>query len=103
MPLGSAIILVVIIGGLLFLAVWLSRYKMNKAVKQVIKIFREKGALDPGSANFRKELGLLSLREQSFVDRAFKPRDYKVMENIIFRSKPCNLLKLRRSFNPHQD
>jgi len=78
LPLGSAILLVAIIGGLLFFAMWLSRYKMNKAVKQIIEIFREKGALDPGSAMSRRELGLLSLKEQSFAERALKPRDYKV-------------------------
>lgn len=78
MPVGSAILLVVIIGGLFAFGIWLSRYKMEKALKRVVETFREKEALDPGNAKTRKELGLLSLAEQSLWERSFKPRDYRV-------------------------
>jgi len=76
LPLGS-ILLLVVLGGLLLIGIWFAKYRMKRTLQKVIKIFRENGALDPGSAKSRKELGLQSLAERGFFERAFKRRDDK--------------------------
>lgn len=55
----------------------LLRFFMDRAIRGVIKTFREKGALDPVNAKPKSELGLKSSAETSFIDGLFKMRDYK--------------------------
>jgi len=76
LPLGS-ILIVVILGGLLLLGICFARYRMKRTVQKVIKMFRENNALDPDSAKSKEELGLRSIAERSFFERAFKLRDDK--------------------------
>jgi len=53
------------------------RFFMNRAIRRVIKTFREKDALDPANAKTKSELGLKSSAETRFTDGLFKMRDYK--------------------------
>lgn len=55
----------------------LMRFFMDRAIRQVIKTFREKDALDPANARTKSELGLKSSAETRFTDGLFKMRDYK--------------------------
>lgn len=62
------------IGWLLFLAFYIPKIMMKRAVLQVIKIFRKSSSLCSQSPKGVEELGL---QDPDFVDRLFKPRDYK--------------------------
>lgn len=70
----NTFIFILVIIGLLVLAFFLSRMRMKRSLQQVIKIFREKGALDPHNAMTKEELGITP---QSIIERMYKVRDYK--------------------------
>ncbi len=70
----NTIIFILFIIGLLVLAFFLSRMRMKRSLQQVLKIFREKGALDHHNAMTREELGITP---QSIIERMYKVRDYK--------------------------
>ena len=59
---------------LLILAYYYSKYRMNKAIKEVIRIFRVKNALDDESARTKEELGLMP---PGILMRLMRQRDYK--------------------------
>jgi len=59
---------------LLLAAFFYSKYRMKKALREVIKIFRVKKALDKDSAKTREELGLVP---PSLLTRMMSQRDYK--------------------------
>jgi len=71
------VILLLFVAALVGLGFLLLRFMMDRAIKQVIKTFREKGALDPENAKTGPELGLKSASETKITDGIFKPRDYK--------------------------
>ncbi len=71
------VIFILIIVALIGLGVLLLRFMMGRALKQVIRIFREKEALDPESAKTGNELGLKTSSETKLTDGMFKLRDYK--------------------------
>lgn len=68
------ILLFCIIIVLLIAAFFYSRYRMKKALREVINIFRLKEALDEDSAKTREELGLVP---PSLLTRMMSQRDYK--------------------------
>jgi biopolymer transport protein ExbB/TolQ len=68
------LLLLCIILLLLVLAYFYSKYRMNKAIEEVIKIFRLKKALDNDSAKTKEELGLMP---PSILMRMMRQRDYK--------------------------
>ena len=65
-----ALLFIVMIAAFLFIP----RFMVRRAMRQVIARFREHRALDPQSAKTQGELGLNPL---SFVQRMASPRDYK--------------------------
>lgn len=71
------VFLLLMIIALVGLGYLLLRFLMNRALRQVIKAFRGKGALDPENAKTGHELGLKSTSETKLTDGIFKPRDYK--------------------------
>ncbi len=75
LPPLSLVLLAVILVGLIALGIALAKYKMKKATAEVIEIFRVQQALDPYNAKTKQELGLAP---KGILERAFKPRDYKV-------------------------
>ena len=79
------VILLLIIVVLIGLGVLLLRFMMNRALRQVIRTFREKGALGPESAKAGYELGLKSASETKLTDGMLKTRDYKpyVLDSLI--------------------
>jgi hypothetical protein len=66
-----AILLIVL---LLLGAVYLSRFLIKKAMRDVVSVFRRRGALNPKGALTAEDLGLVKGR---FTDRMFRVRDYK--------------------------
>ena len=50
------------------------RWRMKRAVRQVIRIFRERNAVDSKNARTIEELGLMP---RGMVESLFKGRDYK--------------------------
>ena len=79
----AVIIIVLALVLLLVLAIYGSRFMLNRAIKKVIKAFRENNALSAGKALLPEELGLV--RRTLFQFNAF--RDYR----------PWALEMLRRS------
>ncbi len=73
----SSLYLILVIAGMLGLGLLLLRFLMDRAIRQVIKAFREKEALDPEHAKTKSELGLKSASQAKLVGGFFKPRDYK--------------------------
>jgi|LSQX01.1.fsa_nt_gb hypothetical protein len=59
---------------ILGVGVFLSRLLMVKAIKEIIRIFFNSGALDAQTAKTREELGIVP---QSFLERMYRIRDYK--------------------------
>ena len=55
-------------------AVYLSRFLIKKAMRDVVAVFRRRGALDPKTALTGEDLGLVKAK---LMDRMFKVRDYK--------------------------
>lgn len=68
------ILLLLIILLLLVVAYFYSKYRMNKAIKEVIRIFRKKNALDNDGAKTKEELGLMP---PGILMRLMRQRDYK--------------------------
>ncbi len=68
------VIFIIVILALLVLAIFLSRMRMKRSLQQVLRIFREKGALDSQNAKTKEELGITP---QSVIERMYKVRDYK--------------------------
>ena len=58
------------------------RWRINRAVRQVVRIFRDNNALDTKTAKTVDELGL---RPQRIIDGLLKSRDYKpyALTNLI--------------------
>lgn len=59
---------------LLGIGILLSRLLMVRAIKEIIRIFFNSGALDAQNAKTREELGIVP---QSFLERMYRIRDYK--------------------------
>lgn len=66
----ALLLIVVLLAG----AVYLSRFLIKKAMRDVVSVFRRRGALTPKGALTAEELGLVKGR---FTDRMFRVRDYK--------------------------
>ena len=62
-----------VIGALLAGAIYLSRFLIKKAMRDVVSVFRRRGALNPKTALTGQELGLVKGR---LMDRMFRARDY---------------------------
>lgn len=52
----------------------LPQFMMRRAIKAVIKIFRQHNAIGPKNAKSAEELGL---QQKGMIDRMMRPRDYK--------------------------
>ncbi|MGI6317722.1 MAG: hypothetical protein ACOX1I_09495 [Dethiobacteria bacterium] len=59
---------------ILGIGILLSRLLMVRAIKEIIRIFFNSGALDAQNAKTREELGIVP---QSFLERMYRIRDYK--------------------------
>lgn len=70
-------LLFLLFAALIGLGLLLLRLMMDRAIKAVIKTFREKGALDAENAKSGSELGLKAISETRMIDGIFKTRDYK--------------------------
>lgn len=70
----QSIILILIILGMLAVAFFYSRFRMKKALREVIKIFRETDALNHVNAKTKEELGLMP---PGLLMRLIGQRDYK--------------------------
>ena len=69
------IVLIVLVVILMLVAMFIiPQWRMRRAVKQVIRIFREQGAIDAKSARTVIELGLKS---RNMMEGMFKGRDYR--------------------------
>jgi hypothetical protein len=71
----TALILILIIVVGLVGAVYLSRFKLKRAMRLVVFVFRTGGATSPKTAKTLEELGL-AVRGGLF-NNMFKPRDYR--------------------------
>jgi len=71
----NSIIFIVILFVLLLVAMFfIPRWRLKRAIRQVVKIFREHSAIDRRSAKTIDELGL---RPRGMVEGMFRGRDYK--------------------------
>ena len=71
----NTIIFIVLIIVVLLLAMFIvPRWRLKRAIRQVIRIFRENNAVDTRTAKTIDELGL---RPRSMIEGMFKGRDYK--------------------------
>lgn len=68
------LIMILVIAALVAAAVLTSRYLVRKAVRNVVALFRERGATSPKSATTAEELGLV---KAGLIDGMFKVRDYR--------------------------
>ena len=59
---------------ILGIGILLSRLLMVRAIKEIISIFLNSGALDAQNAKTREELGIVP---QTFLERMYRIRDYK--------------------------
>lgn len=59
---------------ILGVGILLSRLLMVRAIKEIIRIFLNSGALDAQNAKTRAELGIVP---QTFLERMYRIRDYK--------------------------
>ncbi len=59
---------------ILILAYHYSRYRMRKAIKEIVGIFRRNNALGGDNAKTKEELGLMP---PNFIMRMMRQRDYK--------------------------
>lgn len=71
------LIFLLLVAAMFAVGAFLMRFFMDRAIRQVIKAFREQNALDPVNAKAKSELGLKSSAETKFTDGLFKMRDYK--------------------------
>lgn len=76
-----AIVIVVVIA---LFAVW--RYFMQRAVRTVVSIFRDSDAVSAKNARTLHELGLAP---KPFLQRAFRPRDYKPQALRLLDQEGC--------------
>ena len=67
----AIIVLVVLLLIALFVV---PQFLMARAMKKVVRIFRDNRAIDPKSAKTVEEL---NLQQKGMIDRMMKPRDYK--------------------------
>lgn len=74
MPLPDWAIIIILI--IIFLAVMfiLPQFMIARAVPKVIKVFRKYNAVGTKNAKFVDELGL---QQRGFIERMWRPRDYK--------------------------
>jgi len=71
----ETIIIVVLVFALLLVAMLIvPRWRLKRAIRQVIRIFREHSAIDIKNAKTIDELGL---RPRGMMDGLFRGRDYK--------------------------
>lgn len=70
----TTIIFILVLVALIGLAFFLSNLRMKRAIKTVVKLFREHKALDETRAKTPSEMGI---RPQTVVERLYKTRDYK--------------------------
>lgn len=68
---STIIILIIIAIALFILPIWLGRWRMTRAAKQVINAFIQLGAIGPNNARTQQELGII---KRSFA----LVRDYRV-------------------------
>ncbi|NLO28581.1 MAG: hypothetical protein GX113_10470 [Actinobacteria bacterium] len=71
----TTLALVLALAVLVVAAVYLPRYRLRKAMRQVVSLFRAQGATSPKTAKTLEELGLA--KSGNPFDSLFKPRDYR--------------------------
>jgi hypothetical protein len=70
----QTVIFILFVIFILGIGILLSRLLMVRAIREIIRIFFNSGALDTQSAKTREELGIVP---QSFLERMYRIRDYK--------------------------
>jgi hypothetical protein len=70
---STTLVILLVLGGLIVGATYLSRFLLRKAVRDVVSLFRRQGATSPATAATLEELGLA----RSPFDRIFRLRDYR--------------------------
>lgn len=68
------VVIAVLVIVLLLAMVVVPQFMMRRAVKAVLRIFREHHAIGPKNAKSVEELGL---HQKGMIERMMKPRDYK--------------------------
>ena len=68
------LLLVFMIVGVVVAVVFISRWRMNRAISQVLKVLRNHNAVDAQSARTGEEMGIKS---RGIIDGMFRTRDYK--------------------------
>ncbi len=71
----TALILILILVVGLVGAVYLSRFKLKRAMRLIVAVFRAQGATSPKTAKRLEELGLVVTG--GLFNNMFKPRDYR--------------------------
>ena len=71
----NTVIMILVIGALLILAMFIiPRWRLKRAIRQVIRIFKEHNAIGIKNAKTVDELGV---RSRGMLEGAFRGRDYK--------------------------
>lgn len=70
----TALVIALTIAVAVMAVVYLPRYMLKRAVRQVVALFRKSGATSSRKATTLEELGLVP---RGFMDRMFRVRDYK--------------------------
>lgn len=71
---NTALAIVIMLALLVAVLVYVPRFFVKRAMRKVVAIFRKVGATSPKQATTLESLGLV---QAGFVDRMFKPRDYR--------------------------
>ena len=71
----TALFIVLVLAVMVAVVIYVPRYFMKKAMREVVSLFRAKGATTPKTAATLQELGLV---RPGLVERMTKPRDYRL-------------------------
>jgi hypothetical protein len=72
----TVIIILVLVVTLILTVFVIPQWRIRRAMRQVVSIFRENGATNPSGAKTLEELGLV--KETSLAMSLFRRRDYKM-------------------------
>ena len=71
---NTVLVVVLMFGALILALIYIPRYLVGKAIRQIVALFRERKATNPANATTMEELGVI---RGSPLDRMFKMRDYR--------------------------
>ena len=102
MDTGTVIVVVLLIA-MLILPMWLGRWRMNRAARQVIDTFIRHGAIGPRNAKTVEELGLVSSSFGRFLVRDFRKMAMMALlrSNTLDQTEDGKLYLTQEAYNAY--